>query len=114
VTTSRKAAIQAFKERKATRGVFVVRCGATGSVWVESSMDLDAAENRTFFLMRSGDVQMDKSVKNEYATHGREGFTFEILEKLDGDLLPMEIRDQLRARKLHWKSRLNAKTLWPV
>ena len=77
-------------------------------------MDLDAAENRTFFLIRSGDAQMDKSVKIEFTTHGREAFTFEILEKLDDDLLPMEVRDQLKARKLHWKAQLNSKTLWPV
>jgi hypothetical protein len=114
VTTSRKAAIRAFKERKVTRGIFVIRCRATGSAWVESAMDIDAAENRTFFLIRAGDAQIDKSVTSEFATHGRDAFTFEILEKLDDDLIPMEVRDQLKERKLHWKAQLSAKTLWPV
>jgi hypothetical protein len=114
MSESRKAAIRSFKERKVKRGIVAVRCTATGGTWVESSMDLDAAENRTFFLMRSGEVQMDKSAKSEFTTHGRDAFTFEILEELDEGLIPMEVRDQLKARKLHWKAHLSAKTLWPV
>ncbi len=49
MTSSRKAAIRAFKERKTPRGIFAVRCSVTGGVWVDSAMDLDAAKNRVWF-----------------------------------------------------------------
>ena len=111
---ARKAAIQAFKERKQARGIFAVRCRTTGSVWVDSSLDLDAAENRTFFLARVGDVQMDKSIQAEYAAHGQEAFNFEVLEKLDQDTIPMAVKDLLRERKRHWLTQANARPLWPL
>jgi hypothetical protein len=114
MTSSRKAAIQAFKERKTPRGIFAVRCRATGTVWVDSAMDLDAAENRTWFVLRNGDAQIDKSIAVEFQTHGREAFTYEILEKLDDDVMPLAIRDLLRERKLHWLAQLGARKLSPV
>ena len=46
MTSSRKAAIQAYKERKTPRGVFAMRCRVTGNVWVDSAMDLEAALTR--------------------------------------------------------------------
>src|SRR5258706_14870197 len=114
MTTSRNAAIQAFKQRKTPRGIFAVRCRATGSVWVDSATDLDAAENRTWFFLRNGDAQIDKSIVVEFNTHGREAFTYEALEKLEEDITPLAIRDLLRERKLKWLERLGARKLWPA
>ena len=34
MSTDRKAAIAAYKERKTIAGVFVVRCAASGEAWV--------------------------------------------------------------------------------
>ena len=51
---ARKEAIQKFKERKTALGVFAVRCTATGRVWVDSSRNLDAAKNGTWFGLRNG------------------------------------------------------------
>jgi hypothetical protein len=114
MNSSRKAAIQAFKERKTPRGVFAVRCSATGSAWVDSAMDLEAAENRIWFLLRNGDLQMDKAIAVEFQTHGREAFTYEILEKLDDDAEPMAIRDLLKEKKLQWQTQLGARKLSPA
>jgi len=111
--SSRKAAIQAFKERKTLRGVFAVRCRVTGSVWVDSAMNLEAAENRTWFCLRHGDAQMDKSIAAEFHEHGREAFSYEILETLDEDVIPMAIRDLLKDRKIHWLAQLGARKLSP-
>jgi hypothetical protein len=113
MTSSRKAAIRAFKERKTPRGIFAVRCHVTGGVWVGSAMDLAAMENRTWSALRFGDAQMDKSIVLEFSKHGREAFTYEILEELDQDVMPMAMRDLLKERKLHWQAQLRAGTLWP-
>jgi hypothetical protein len=114
MNSSRKAAIQAFKERKASRGIFAMRCTPTGSVWVDSAMDLDAVENRTWFQLRYGDTHIDKSILTEFRTHGRESFTFEILEKLDEDVVAVALADLLKERKLHWLAQLGARKLSPV
>jgi hypothetical protein len=110
----RKAAIQAYKERKTIRGIFAIRCLTTGSVWVDSAMDLRAAENRVWFALRLGDVHSDPAIVAEFQQHGRDAFTFEILEQLDEDVAPLAVRDLLREKKLHWLERLTARKLSPV
>ena len=40
-TERRKAAIAAYKERKAAVGVFAVRCGPASAVWVGQTRDLE-------------------------------------------------------------------------
>ena len=91
-----------------------MRCRATGSVWVDSWTDLNAAENRTWFLLRNGDAQIDKSIAAEFQLFGQEAFTYEVLETLDDDVVPMAVRDLLKERKLDWMAQLGARTLWPV
>ena len=114
MTSSKKAAIQAYKERKAPRGIFAIRCAATGTVWVDSALDLDTAENRTWFFLKNRDTQIDRSVLAEFEAHGRESFSFEILEKLDDDVVPLALKGLLKERKLHWLAQLNARKLTPV
>ncbi|MBZ5600867.1 MAG: GIY-YIG nuclease family protein [Acidobacteriia bacterium] len=111
---SRKAAIQAYKERKPNRGIFAIRCQTTGSVWVDSAPDLPAAENRVWFALRMGDRFMDPAIVSEFAAHGRDAFTFEVLEKLDEDVSQLFLRDLLKEKKLHWVNRLSARKLSPV
>lgn len=91
-----------------------MRCQPTGGVWVDSAMDLDAAENRTRFILRHGnETQISKSILAEFRVHGEEAFTFEILEKLDDDVAQMSIRDLLKERKLHWLQQVGAQKLAP-
>ena len=78
-------------------------------------MDLDAARNRVWTVLRNGgEVQMDKSIAAEFRQHGEETFRYEILEKLDDDVAPMAIRDLLKEKKLHWLAQLGAKNIWPI
>ena len=114
MSEARKAAIRAYKERKASRGVFAVRCGATSGVWVESAPDIGAAENRVWFALQHGDRQMEKQAIADFAVHGRDAFTFEVLEILDADLAEMAVRDTLKEKKRHWMAQINARSLWPV
>jgi hypothetical protein len=114
MTSSRKDAIRAYKERKAPRGVFAMRCGATGNVWVDSAMDLEAAENRMWFALRHGGAHVEKSILLEFQDHGRDAFSYEILEKFDDDVEALALRDLLKERKLHWLAQLSAQKLSPV
>ena len=91
-----------------------MRCGPSGSVWVDSAMDLDAMKNRTWSSLRHGDHFMDPSIKAEFKIHGEEAFTYEVLEKLDDDVMPMALRDLLKERKLYWTAQLSARKIWPA
>ena len=42
----RKRAVAAYKERKVEAGIYVVRCLASGQVWVGSAPDLSTIQNR--------------------------------------------------------------------
>jgi hypothetical protein len=113
MTSSRKAAIQAYKDRKAPRGIFAMRCRATGNVWVDAAMDLEAAQNRMWFSLRHGGAHVEKTIVQEFQNYGQELFAYEILEKFDDDISLLALKDLLKQRKLHWLSRLGAQKLSP-
>ncbi len=48
----RKEAARQFKERKPSPGIYALRCSTTGRAWVDSSPNLDAAQNSQFFQLR--------------------------------------------------------------
>jgi hypothetical protein len=108
----RKEAIRAYKERKTPRGIFAIRCQPTGGVWVESAMDLGAAENRTWASLKLRDVQLNPTLAAQFQEHGREVFTFEVLEKLDDDVAEIALRDLLKEKKTLWLERLKAHKLY--
>jgi hypothetical protein len=109
----RKEAIQEYKNRKAARGVFAMRCTATGHVWVDSSPNLDAARNGLWFFLRNG-YHHDQALQAEWNTHGEQAFQYEILEKLDDDLSPLGVKDLLKEKKRRWAAQLGARTLSPA
>ncbi len=114
MTSSRKEAIRAYKERKIPRGVFAMRCRVTNHVWVDSTLNLEAAENRIWFALRQGDIHSDKSLVAEFQAHGREAFTFDVLEQIDDDITPIALKDLLKEKKLHWMAQLSATSISPV
>ena len=76
-------------------------------------MDLDAAENRTWFALKLGDRFQDPAIVAEFQEHGREAFSFEILAKLEDDVTPMAVRDLLKDKKAGWVGKLGARRLSP-
>jgi len=110
MNASRKQAIREFKERKPLRGVFAVRCTATGQVWVGSSPNLDATPNRIWFGLRLGSHH-NRSLQREWNLHGEPGFQYEVLEKLDDDVAAMGVNDLLKEKKGQWVARLGAQPL---
>jgi hypothetical protein len=107
---NRKEAIRKYKLRKVSRGVFAVRCTATGQVWIDSSRNLDGAKNGLWFQLRE-ELHRDKSLQTEWNTHGENAFQFEVLETLDDDVIPLGVPDLLKEKKGQWAARLGAKAL---
>ncbi|ABF39275.1 conserved hypothetical protein [Candidatus Koribacter versatilis Ellin345] len=107
---TRKAAIREFKERAVPRGIFAVRCKATGSVWVDSSPNLTAAKNGLWFMLRTGSHR-DKQLQAEWKERSEEQFAFEVLEELDPDTPALAVDDELKAKKAAWIEELKAKAI---
>jgi hypothetical protein len=103
VTSERKAAIAAYKERKTIAGIFVVRCTATSETWVGQSPNLEKIQNRIWFSLRQGN--------HTWTAHGADSLTFGECERLEEEEIPY-VRDALlRERALHWRSQLGAMTI---
>ena len=104
---NKKEAIKEFKNRKLARGIFIARCTATGEAWVDSSRDLSSAKNSTWFQLRSGGHR-NHAMQAAWNQHGEPSFEFEIVETLDEDYPEMGVNDELKNRKQHWATELNA------
>jgi hypothetical protein len=110
VTSDRKAAIAAYKERKTIAGVFVIRCNATSETWVGQAQNLEKIQNRIWFSLRQGSHTC-RSLQAAWKTHGPDSLTFAECERLEEEETPY-IRDALlKERMLHWRSELGAETV---
>jgi hypothetical protein len=110
MNAARKQAIRDFKERKPNRGIFAVRCSATGLVWVGSSPNLGATRNRVWFGLRLGSHH-NPSLQKEWNLHGEPAFQYEVLETLNDDVAAMGVSDLLKEKKGQWVARLGAQPL---
>lgn len=107
MTSARKAAIAAWKERKSVAGIFAIRCTATSQVWVGQTPDLEKIQNRIWFTLRQGSHTC-RSLQAAWAAHGPESLTFETCERLEEEASAY-IRDGLlKERVAHWRKQLGA------
>src|SRR5580698_6360333 len=90
----RREAARQFKERKPSPGIYALRCSTTGISWVDSSPNLDAAQNGQFFQLRQR-LHRNKELQAEWNAHGEESFEFVILETLSEETSPLLLRDLL-------------------
>jgi hypothetical protein len=100
--SERKAAVSAYKERKAVAGVYAIRCAATDEQWVGTAPDLSTIWTRRMFAMRQG-VEMNRALQAAWNLHGPESFSFNILEEIDLDELPYGRERALKERIAHWR-----------
>lgn len=105
--TNRKAAREAAKDAKRDAGVFAFR-DAAGGLWVGKSPTLASAENRLRFMLRQGGGMLPATLKSAWASAGGEGFTFEVLDRLDPETPDLLLADELKARAADWRERLGA------
>ncbi|MEO8927719.1 MAG: GIY-YIG nuclease family protein [Caulobacteraceae bacterium] len=104
---ARKAAIAAYKERKAAHGVFAVICTATGEAWVGQSRHLDTQQNGLWFALKHGGSPY-RSLQASWNVHGADGFRFEELERLRDDFPSLSRPNELKRRQTIWSARLGA------
>ncbi len=110
MTSDRKAAIAAYKERKTVAGIFAIRCKASSHVWVGQTPNLDKIQNRIWFTLRQGSHTC-RTLQAAWTTHGPDSLTFEECERLD-DEETAYIRDALlKERTLHWRKELGAEAV---
>lgn len=91
---TRKELISEYKQKKFKAGVFQIRNLATGKVYIESSVDLDAIWNRHRVQLKFGGHPIAE-LQQDWNTYGEENFVFEILEEIDqkeGMDLPKEVK----------------------
>jgi len=110
MTNERKEAIRAYKERTTPRGIFSIRCVATGDVWVGVAPNLDSARNSNWFTLRYG-RHRNARLQAAWDTHGEQSFGFATVEELDKDTPALLVRDVLKKRKDAWVMRLGASAL---
>jgi len=103
----RKEAARQFKERKPSPGIYALRCLTTGRSWVDSSPNLDAAQNGQFFQLRQG-LHRNKELQKEWNSQGERSFEFTVLEALPEDTPSLNLRDLLAERKQAWATQPSA------
>ena len=112
-TTSKAARRQiadAFKERKIPRGIFAVRCSASGDTWVGSSPNLNAVRNSLWFQLRGG-LSRHATLQEAWKQHGEEAFTLDTLQQFDNEVSLLLINDLYAVKKKEWAQVLQAQTL---
>ena len=110
MTSDKKAAIAAYKERKTIAGIFVIRCNASLDKWIGQAQNLEKIQNRIWFSLRQGSHRC-RSLQAAWTTHGPESLTFSECERLEEEETPY-IRDALlKERMLHWRSQLGAEAI---
>lgn len=112
MTTDRKAAIAAYKERKVFAGIYTVRCAATGEAWVGQALNLEKVQNRIWFTLRQGGHPC-RSLQAAWTAHGEAGLAFAECERLEEDETETAyIRDALlKERMQRWLAELKAEAL---
>jgi len=110
VTTDRKAAVAAYKERKTVAGIYAVRCRPTGQVWVGAAPNLETIPNRIWFSLRHGNSSF-RALQPVWDAHQPEDFSFEELERLGEDVNEFRRKDVLKERAAHWLAELQAQPM---
>lgn len=106
----RRAAVQAYRERRAEVGIYAIRCHASGGCWVGSSRDLAKIRNRHWFSLRLGNHRTSE-LQAAWTRHGEEGVRFEILETLDADTPEVAVVRILKERCTHWLATCGARPI---
>jgi hypothetical protein len=104
--SERKAAVSAYKERKAVAGVYAIQCTATDAQWVGTAPDLSTIWTRRTFALRQG-IETNQALQSAWNIHGAESFTFKILEEIDLEQLIYGRERALKERVAHWREALD-------
>ena len=105
----KREARRAFKLKITPKGVYAVKCSASGETWVGASTHLDSQQNGAWYQLRNR-LHQNKNMQAAWDAHGEAAFTYQVLETLDDDVPPLLLRDSLAERQKHWERELAAST----
>jgi len=103
----KKAAKREAKERVTAKGIYALRCTASGEAWIGNAKDLKSAETGLLFALRLGG-HINHAMQAAWNQHGAGAFRFEVLEEFDPELPEMTLRDALKDRQKYWRTELKA------
>lgn len=103
----RKAAVDAYKKRKALAGIYALRCTATGQCWVGRAPDLAKIRNRLWFTLAQG-ASAYPTLQTAWNQHGEGAFKLEIVEELEEEETAFVRERALKDRLDHWAAALQA------
>ena len=110
MTSDRKAAIAAYKERKTVAGIFVIRSKASAQQWVGAAPNVEKVTNRIWFTLRQGSHTC-RGLQAAWTAHGPDNFSFWECERLEEEATAY-IRDALlKERVLYWRAQLGAEAV---
>lgn len=103
--------VREYKERKPRRGVYAVRCAATGDVWTSASPNLDSQQNSTWFQLRIGG-HPNRALQALWTQHGEAAFSYEIVAELSDEArTPYALKADLKALAEECQAKLGAKAV---
>jgi hypothetical protein len=105
--SERKAAVAAWRERKAEAGIYAIRCIPTGALWVGRAPDLATIWTRQSFVLRLGS-HMRPALQAAWNAHGADSFAFEVIEKLEETASDAGRDAFLKTRLAAWRDKLGA------
>ena len=106
----RKAAVAAYRERKAAVGIYAVVCQASGQRWIGRALDLGTVQNRLWFTLRQGGHPYP-ALQAAWNQHGPDAFSLNVIERFEDEAMAC-VRDAiLRDRLSHWCSTFGAEAI---
>ena len=107
---ARRAAVAAYKERKAAPGLFLITCLPTQERWLGHAPDLATIRNRIWFTLRHGSHRQ-AALQAAWRTHGEDQFAFAEVERLSEDDLAPGYDRVMKARLQEGCARSGAQPL---
>jgi hypothetical protein len=105
----RKAAVDAYRQRKVPTGAFAVRCGGSGQVWVGTAPDLTKIRNRIWFGLKLG-THTNRGMQDAWIAHGGDSFAFELLETVPENEPAHRHARLVKDMAERWRAELGAET----
>jgi hypothetical protein len=106
----RKAAVAAYRERKAVAGIYAVVCRPSEQRWIGRALDLSTVQNRLWFTLRQGGYP-HPALQAAWNRHGHDAFSLDVIERLEDETMAYSRDAILRDRLAHWCSTFGAEAI---
>jgi hypothetical protein len=105
----RRELVREYKEQRPRRGVYAIRCAATGEVWASASPNLEKQQNSIWFQLRMAGFP-NRALQAAWNAHGEGAFSFAIVAELSvEERSDYAIKADLKALEAEWRERLGAR-----